>query len=305
MTRRFLILVIAALLGCRTLSPSAAGQSGAGAATFSGAAAYKHVEKVVSFGPRPPGSPEARKTQQYILQALKSYGLKTEEEDFTASTPIGPIPMKNIITKFPGQKADTVIIAGHYDTLLSKRFKFVGANDGGSSTGALLELARVLSKRKNALTYWLVFFDGEEALMQWTDTDSLYGSRHFVDVRRSNGGLRSIKAMVLLDMIGDKGLDIRRETGSTPWLVDLFWQAAAELKYSKHFLAREQAITDDHVPFLQAGIPAIDLIDYNYGFSNVYWHTAEDTLDKISPDSLQIVGRVVLRGLEKLEARWR
>jgi len=274
-------------------------------AEFSGAAAFKHVEKLVALGPRPPGSAALQSAQRYILQTLKGLGIKAEEEEFTAQTPLGPIQMKNIVGKVPGRKADVVVIGSHYDTLLAKNFTFVGANDGGSSTGALLELGRVLAKRRNDLTYWLVFFDGEEALVRWSPDDSLYGSRHFVDRRRAAGELRAIKAMVLMDMIGDKGLNIKRDSTSTRWLVDLFWQAAAELQYSKYFLSREQPISDDHVPFLQAGIPAIDIIDYDYGFSNVYWHTAEDTLDKISPDSLQIVGRVVLRGIEKLEEKFK
>ncbi|MBI1746827.1 MAG: M28 family peptidase [Acidobacteria bacterium] len=306
MNRRDAILKIALILlfGSR-LTVAMAAQAPRTGVTFKGTEAFKHVEQLVALGPRPSGSQEAQAAQRYILQTLKSFGLKTEEENFTAFTPIGPIKMKNIIAKIPGQKPDVIIVGSHYDTMFTKRFKFVGANDGGSSTGALLELGRVLGKRKNALTYWLVFFDGEEALVEWSATDSLYGSRHFVETRRRQGTLKSIKAMVLLDMIGDKSLNIRRDTNSTRWLVDLFWEAAADLKLSKYFLTREHSVADDHVPFLEAGIPAIDIIDYDYGFSNVYWHTAADTLDKISPDSLQTVGQVVLRGLEKLEAKFK
>lgn len=271
---------------------------------FSGARAFKHVEKLVSFGPRPPGSKASQSTQAYLLQNLRSYGIKVEEDDFVAETPVGHLSMKNIIGTIKGQSDDSVIIASHYDTKVFKDFKFVGANDGGSSSGALLELGRVLSKRKNARTYWIVFFDGEESVApnsNISDIDGLYGSKHLARKLYENGQLGHIRAMILLDMIGDKDLTIYKDSNSTPWLVDLFWRSAAELGYGKYFLSQDKPMLDDHTAFLERNVPAVDLIDFQYGFSNVYWHTAEDTLDKISPRSLEIMGKVVLRGLEKIK----
>jgi Zn-dependent M28 family amino/carboxypeptidase len=224
-----------------------------------------------------------------------------EEDSFVAGTPIGPIPMTNLIAKFPGTGRGTVIVAGHYDTKRFDDFRFVGANDGGSSAALLLELARVLGPRKNELNYWLVFFDGEEAIRDWSPTDSLYGSRHFVERLSSNGELSRIQAFILVDMVGDAQLRIPREQNSTSWLNDLVFNAAQRLGYGKYFVNSRQAIDDDHIPFINAGVAAVDLIDFDYGPRNSYWHTAEDTLDHCSPLSLTIVGRVVAATLMELE----
>ena len=224
-----------------------------------------------------------------------------EEDAFTASTPLGNVPMVNLIAKFPGTRRQVVMVAGHYDTKRSDGFAFVGANDGGSSAALLLELARILAHRKNALTYWLVFFDGEEALARWSPTDSLYGSRHLVDKLSASGELSRVRAMVLVDMIGDAQLDIHREDGSTGWLMDMVFKVARRLGYSKYFLDSPLAVDDDHVPFVNAGVSAVDLIDFNYGPGNSYWHNAQDTLEHCSPLSLTIVGRVVEALLTELE----
>jgi glutaminyl-peptide cyclotransferase len=265
--------------------------------------AFAHVQKLVSFGPRPPGSPGIAQAQSYITDCLKKLNLAVEHHDFLASTPNGSVPMKNIVARRDGGKGDLIILASHYDTLLMPNALFVGANDGGSSTGLLIELARVVSQQKRAIPIWFVFFDGEEAQRAWTETDSLYGSRQFVEKLEKEGEARKVKAMILLDMIGDRDLVLEKDLSSTPWLLDLVFKSAQELGYTKHLATSPKGMMDDHIPFVRAGIPAVDLIDYNFGFANLYWHSSNDTLDKISPNSLKVVGEIVLRTLDKLAAR--
>lgn len=263
--------------------------------------AFAHVKKLVEFGPRPSGSDAIKKTQEYIKSELSSYGLKITEDKFDASTPKGKIPMNNIIAELPGEKSEVIIISGHYDTKLLPGF--VGANDGGSSTAAVLETARVLAKTKPEYTLWFVFFDGEEAVVEWTGNDNTYGSRHMVDRMKADGSLKRIKAMILYDMIGDKGLELKRDGESSPWLVDLIWNTAKAKGFGKNFLGNETYIADDHVPFRQAGIAAIDLIDFNYGADNSYWHNNSDSLDKVSGESIKIVCDVVLQSLPEIYKR--
>jgi glutaminyl-peptide cyclotransferase len=260
--------------------------------------AFAHVKKVVEFGPRPSGSEAIKKTQEYIKSELSSYGLKIIEDKFEGTTPKGKIPMNNIIAELPGQKSEVVMISGHYDTKLMPGF--VGANDGGSSMAAVLETARVLAKTKPEYTLWFVFFDGEEAVVEWVGNDNTYGSRHMVDKMKAEGTLSRIKALILYDMMGDKGLDIKRDGDSPAWLIDTIWNTAKTLGYSKNFLGNETFISDDHIPFREAGIAAIDLIDFNYGADNSYWHTNADNLDKVSGESIKIVCDVVLQSLPEL-----
>jgi len=254
---------------------------------------------LVSYGPRPAGSTALAEARRWMIAQLKETGAEVEEDSFTASTPVGAIPMTNLIAMFPGEQSKVVMVTGHYDTKLFENFRFVGANDGASSAALLLELARDLRGRKHAMTYWLVFFDGEEAIREWTETDSLYGSRHLVQKLSSAGELGRIQAMILVDMIGDSNLVIHREAGSTPWLMDRVIAAAHRLGYAKYFLENPTAVDDDHVPFVNAGVAAIDLIDFNP--EDGYWHTARDTVDHCSPLSLTIVGRVVLATLDDLD----
>jgi len=257
------------------------------------------LKHLVSYGPRPAGSAALAESRRWIIGQLKQTGAEVEEDSFTASTPVGAIPMTNLIAKFPGTESKIVMVAGHYDTKLFENFRFVGANDGASSAAFLLELARALQGRKHELTYWLVFFDGEEAVREWTDTDSVYGSRHLVEKLSSEGELGRIQAMILVDMIGDAHLDIQRELGSTPWLTDVVFAAAHRLGYSKEFLDSQTSVGDDHIPFVNAGVAAVDLIDFDP--EDGYWHTAKDTVDHCSPLSLTIVGRVVLASLADIE----
>ena len=285
---------------CAGQSVSVAKSGDSTAKGFDANLAYAHVRKLVSFGPRPPGSQALAQAQTYITNQLRSLGLKVEHQDFLASTPNGRIGMKNIIARVPGFGNQIIVLGSHYDTKLFPNFLFVGANDGGSSTGLLLELARVISRTKRKESVWLVFFDGEEAQQEWTEQDSLYGSRYFVQSMKSQGLQQTIRAMVLMDMIGDKDLILEKDQSSTPWLVDLVWKAARDWGYGSHLGSSPRAMTDDHIPFIEAGIPAVDLIDFDYGFFNHYWHSAGDTIDKISPQSLKIVGDIVLRVLDKL-----
>ncbi|MBI2152345.1 MAG: M28 family peptidase [Candidatus Rokubacteria bacterium] len=283
------LLLAAALL---LPSPVAAGSA------FDGGAAFAHVERLVGFGPRPAGSEALARARRYIVGELKKVGVRVSEQPFTAQTPDGPIPMVNVIAELPGRRPEVILVGGHYDTKFFSNFAFVGANDGGSSSGLLLELARALAQRPREFTYWIVFFDGEEARRDWSATDGIYGSRHLAESLQRDGRARQLKAVVVVDMIGDRRLDIRREANSTPWLTDLLWGSARRLGYRAHFLDETLAVEDDHAPFLRAGIPSALLIDFDY---DPYWHTAEDTLDKLSPRSLQVVGDVLLDALPALE----
>jgi Zn-dependent M28 family amino/carboxypeptidase len=212
--------------------------------------------------------------------------------------------MKNIIARFPGKSGRAIVITGHYDTKVMPGTYFVGANDGGSSAGFLLELARALAKKPRADDVCLVWFDGEEAIVQWTQYDSLYGSRHLAGRWASDGTLARVKALINVDMIGDKDLGILSETLSTAWLRQMIWQTAADLGYRRHFLGSDSAVEDDHLPFLQRGAPAADLIDFDYGsgFTN-YWHTDKDTMDKLGASSFKVVGDVLMEAIARLEAR--
>jgi glutaminyl-peptide cyclotransferase len=276
------------------------------ATSFDAARAFQHLERIVAIGPRPAGSTALRQTRAYITRQLDAMGLTVQEQPFTVTTPIGRVEMVNLIVRLPGDRPDRLLIAGHYDTKLMTNATFVGANDGGSSAAFLVELARVLAARPRAFTYELIWFDGEEAFCTgWTDCgtpaspDNTYGSRHYVDAARDAGALPSLRALILVDMIGDRNLTIRRDSNSTPWLVDLVWEAAAGRGHDRVFVGSSTAIEDDHLPFLRAGVPAVDLIDLDYPA----WHTPGDTLDQVSANSLQIVGDVLLDALPRIERR--
>jgi len=271
------------------------------AGEFSGAEALAFTKRIVSFGPRPAGSEAIRKLEAYILGELKALGCQVIQDDFMASTPLGATPMKNIITRFPGKSGKIVVITGHYDTKSMPGTYFVGANDGGSSAAFLLEMAKVLAHTPHQDDVLLVWFDGEEAVAQWSDYDSLYGSRHLAERWSADGTLARIKALINVDMIGDRDLQILEDMNSAAALREKVWQIADRLGYTKHFLRNQSAIEDDHIPFLRRGVNALDLIDLDYGPDNSYWHTDKDTIDKLSAASFEIVGRVVLETLKELE----
>ena len=277
-------------------------QGVSGPASVDGRRAMTHVRELVQFGPRTPGSSAHRSAQNYIRRELQILGVEVERIGFQADTPRGTVAMTNLIGKIPGGSEELVVIGGHYDTVQLPGF--VGANDGGSSAALLLELARVLTKRENRQTTWLAFFDGEEAFEEWSERDGLYGSRYQLARWREQRVLPRIRAVIIVDMIGDRDLTIRRESSSTPWLVDLLWQVAAEKGYGKQFQSETIATTDDHTPFLLAGVPAANLIDFDYGPGNRYWHTPQDSPDKLAPRSFVIVGDVVLGVLDRLGPRW-
>jgi len=287
---------VAALLA---LGLSVAPATTPGGPAFDPHVAWSHLERLVAFGPRPAGSSALARARTYIIGELKKVGVSVREQAFTAQTPDGPIRMVNVVGELPGRRREVILLGGHYDTKYFSPFRFVGANDGGSSTALLLALARSLSQVSREFTYWVVFFDGEEARREWSATDGIYGSRHMASALRRTGRLNRIRAVIIVDMIGDKTLNIRRESASTPWLTDLVWASARRLAHQAHFLDEALAVEDDHIPFLRAGIPATLLIDFDYG---PYWHTPEDTLDKLSAASLQVVGEVLLDALPTLEA---
>jgi Zn-dependent M28 family amino/carboxypeptidase len=269
----------------------------------------RDVERLVGFGPRPPGSAALERARTYLAGELRLAGWRVREHVFTGQTPGGPRRMVNVIAEWPGRRPEIVAVGGHYDTKPFAGFRFVGANDGGSSAALLVELARALAARFRAVapayTHWLLLFDGEEAQEQWSPTDSLYGSRALLAALRASGDLPRLRALILADMIGDRDLGIRRESASTPWLTDLVWGVARRLGKGGHFLEERQPVEDDHSPFLDAGVAATLLIDFDYGGGpgeNRYWHTPEDTLDKLSADSLAAVGQVILESLPAVEA---
>jgi Zn-dependent M28 family amino/carboxypeptidase len=291
-------MLVAALVSLAALSSTAA--SRAVATGFDSSRAFEHVRQLVAIGPRPAGSPGIQQARDYIETQLKAVGLTPQEQPFEAQTPFGVVRMVNVIARIPGARPERILITGHFDTKLYRQFRFVGANDGGSSAAMLLELARVLKGRKNTFTIDLVFFDGEEAVLpEWGGTDHTYGSRHYVEAAKHDGSIASIKTMVLFDMIGDRNLTIRRETKSTPWLTAVVWESAKRLGHHDAFLDDAFEVEDDHQPFLDAGLPAVDIIDLEYDA----WHTAKDTLDEVSARSLQTVGDVFLDALPRIEAK--
>ncbi len=276
-------------------------------AVFDGQRAFAHVGKMVGFGARPAGSPELAQTRDYMIAELQSAGLKVTTDEFTQQTPVGARKMVNITAELPGESADVIMFSSHYDTKPFKEFRFVGANDGGSSTGAVLELARSLAatKHKPRYTYWFVFFDGEEAFCKgWDDcktpqgADNTYGSRRYVAQLKARSELKRVRALILLDMIGYKDLAIPRESMSTSWLAAAIWETGQALGYGAQFPDTEESVEDDHLAFLQAGVESVDLIQLS-GYP--YWHRPEDTLDKISPRSLQVVGDTLIASLPRIE----
>lgn len=265
--------------------------------------AMQYVKDIVAFGPRWPGSKGQTKVAEYLRNKFKADQL--EEDAFVADTPAGKLPMRNFIAKFPGTRDGIIVLASHIDTLYPPQGNnFVGANDGGSSTGLLLAIADQLrGKKLEGYSVWLAFFDGEEAVKQWSDTDSIYGSRHLAAKWQQDGTIGKIKAFLLADMIGDADLDILHDLNSTPWLEDLVLDAAKRLGYQSHFFLRQDAIGDDHEPFAKSGVPVADLIDFNYGYNNAYWHTPQDTMDKLSVRSLQIAGDVMLETMRLVNGK--
>jgi Zn-dependent M28 family amino/carboxypeptidase len=272
---------------------------------FDSSRAYQDLREMVALGPRPAGSPALARTREYIERQLTAAGLKPVEQPFDAQTPAGTIHMVNVRATLPGRSSahGRLLIGGHYDTKLERSFPFVGASDAASSAAFLLELARALKGRVNPLPIELLFLDGEEAVCEgWDDCsrpgapDHTYGSRYYVEQAKRAGTTKDIRAFILVDMIGDRNLDISRESYSTRWLTDAIWSAASRLR-RREFLQAETRIEDDHLEFLAANIPSVDIIDLDYP----QWHTAQDDLGHVAAGSLQAVGDVLLAALPEIE----
>src|SRR6202041_2821584 len=243
---------------------------------FDGAKAFDHVAKIVSFGPRPPASDAIHQVQTYIISQLKNFGCEVEQDDFHASTPIGDVAMKNIVAKAPGTGPGIILLLTHYDSLSSVK-DFVGAEDSASSTGMMIELARQPCAKKGANSVGMAL----------------------------SGDLKRVKAVILADMIGQYGVQLAPESSSTKWLVDVVWKTAERLGHKDIFPRREVgAVSDDHDPFLSRGVPAVDIIDLGDYTSAGYWHTPQDTLDKVSPRNVAIVGYVILESVNELQKKF-
>lgn len=271
---------------------------------FNSSRAMQYVKEIVALGPRPIGSANHKRVEDYILAHLK--GDTVESDSFTADTPEGKFPVHNIIAKFPGAREGIIVIASHYDTNYPLRnTAYIGANDGASSSALLLEIANQLrGKKRDGYSVWLLWDDAEESMqLPWVDSESLYGVRHIAQKWQNDGTLKKIKAFLLADMVGDADLNIEHDSESTPWLEDLVYKAASQLGYQSHFFGRTMPVEDDHIPFIQRGVPSADLIDFNYGYNDVFWHTTQDTVDKLSPKSLEIVGSVILETVKMLDQR--
>jgi hypothetical protein len=223
---------------------------------FDGQRAFHHVSDLVAIGPRSAGTEGSHRAQDYIIGQLKGFGCPVDAEAFHTPTPLGDMEMKNIVVKVPGISPDILLFLTHYDT---KRLpNFVGADDSGSSTGVMLELARLLCPRKNALTVWMAFLDGEEAFNpEWRDPDNTYGSRELAARMALSGDLARTKAVILADMVGGRNLQLRRESNSTSWLTDMVWSTAARLGYGDIFVSSSMAVEDDHISFLARHVPAV------------------------------------------------
>ncbi len=265
---------------------------------FDGKRAFTDVAKQVDFGQHPSGSQAIAQVQEYILSQLSSAGCTAEVDPFTSQTPAGDVPMKNILVKIPGDRPGIIMLATHYDT--KKIDNFVGADDGGSSTAVMLEVARNLCGQHGRYQVWIAFFDGEEAVnLEWKDPDNRYGSREMAAKLNMSGDLKNIRAFILADIVGSRELRLKRDSNSDKSLNDLVWSTANRLGYSGVFVNMPTAIDDDHQSFSTRGVKTVDIIDLEIP----YWHTPQDTLDKISSKSLAVVGHVILETVKQLQTK--
>lgn len=287
------------------VTSGSAGTPDAGPApSFDSARAMRYLKEIVAFGPRPLGSANHKKVEDYIHAGLK--GDLVEDDDFMVGTSEGKLPVHNIIAKYPGTRDGIIVIASHYDTNWPLRStSYVGANDGASSSALLLEIANQLrGKTREGYSVWLLWDDAEESMrLPWYDPEALYGVRHLAQKWQDDGTIKKMRAFLLEDMIGDADLNIDHDSNSTPWLEDMIYESAKRLGYQSHFFGRMNTVDDDHKPFLERGVPSADLIDFEYGYNNVFWHTTDDTVDKLSPKSLEIVGEVTLETVRLLDKK--
>lgn len=277
------------------------------ARAFSGAAAFEEARRFVEIRPRDAATPGAERAAAYLHGRLRDLGVEAELDAFEDICPRGTAVFRNVIGRIPGRGEGLVLLTGHYDTQAGMGEDFEGANDGGSSTGVLLELARHLA----AGPAWpweirIVFFDGEEAMVRYGPTDGLHGSRHLARQLAESGRAGAVRAVINLDMIGDRDLAVTVPRNGTPWLITELFESAREAGVRERFSLYRHEIGDDHEPFLRAGMPAVNLIDFHFGSApglNDYWHTPQDRMDKLAPESLDLVGRVVLRMLARMAER--
>jgi Zn-dependent M28 family amino/carboxypeptidase len=283
-------------------------------AKFSGQAAYDLTKQYIAVAPhRWIGSPDHAKAEEFIRSHFTEEAAKGnfETDSFSASTPAGQLAMKNFIVRYPGKKDGVIVIATHYETNYPLRdIDFVGANDGGATTALLIELGRYLRTHPpEGYSVWLVFDDGEEAIQSWSDRDSLYGTRHLAAKWSQDGSIKKIKAFLVADMIGDKDLNIDRDSNSTPWLLEMLATAAKNTGHASFVFKNETTVMDDHLPFRQRGVPVLDVVDLDYGPPTQehpeggYHHTALDTLDKVSAHSLQISGDLLVEMIRLISLR--
>jgi hypothetical protein len=298
------VTVAAILFTLSGLSAGLTAQSG-----FDSARAWSHLQAMVNIGPRPAGSAELRQTRAYITRQITALGLKVEEQPFTADTPIGKVDMVNLIVRLPGKRTDRILFTGHYDTKPMKDSVFVGASDGASSAAMLIELARVFKDRTREFTYEFVWLDGEEAFcLEWSECgkpgspDNTYGSRFYVQAAKAAKATSTMRANILVDMVGAKNLKLWRETRSTPWLTNIIWSTAKRLGHGSVFVDQSGEVEDDHFPFLDAGIQSVDLIDL---MDYPYWHNMQccDDITRVEARSLGIVGDVIVAALPDIEKR--
>jgi Zn-dependent M28 family amino/carboxypeptidase len=301
------------LLLVSAISSAHAAPQPARAGHISGAAVYSLTKEFLAAAPkRFNGSPGHAAAEKFIEShfAPEQAAHRLEVDTFTASTPAGMQTMHNIIVKFPGRKDGIIVLASHYETNYPLRdTSFVGANDGACTSALLIEIGEYLRNHPpDGYSVWLLFDDGEEAVKEWGPSDSLYGTRHAAAKWSQDGTAAKIKAVLIADMIGDKDLNIMEETQSTPWLRDLLRKAAADTHHSQNIFKTSGAEEDDHLPFLKRGIPALDIIDVDYGphtqaLPDGYHHTPQDTLDKISPQSLEVSADLFLEMLTLIDQR--
>ena len=285
-----------------TAAPPAAPAAGKLARQVDAAKLSEAFAALNRLSPRPPASKALADCRAFIRERLRAGGLSVQEEPFQALTPVGPFQMANVIGEKPGRSGRIIYLATHIDTKRMPGVRFVGANDSGSSTAAVLELARVLSAADTRHTYRFAFFDGEEALgRNITETDGLYGSRAHareLERRRESG---QVRAFILLDMIGDMNLNLTDDQNSSGELRSLLADCCRQLGDTAMLDGQRGAIVDDHMPFRELGIPVLDIIDFEYGYMNSYWHTERDVPENVSVDSIARVTRAVLCMVEYFE----
>jgi len=291
------------LASCGSRAPDAPSAAPIDTARFDGSRALHEARQLTLIAPRHSGSPGAERAALHLQQRLLSVGIPAQLEIFTNQTPTGPMVFRNVVGEWAGSGTNLVIVGSHYDTK-SGIAGFVGANDSASSSGALIELGRTLAAGPRLpYTVRLIFFDGEECQVSYSELDGLHGSRHHADQLAEARQTGRVRAVIILDMIGDRDLTITLPRNGTPWLLSAVLEESYRENARNRFALHPHAIGDDHVPFLEAGMPAVDLIDFDYGSQpglNDYWHTSQDTMDRLASGSLEVAGRVTLRVLNRL-----